>query len=108
MSTNPKVKYTEKAAGDLSEIVDYTLHRWGSTQAHIYIDGLEKLAQLLAGNPDIGKSCNDLYDGLTAFPYQSHVLYYLREPHGITVARVLHRKMNPSLQFGDSGSGWPA
>jgi len=97
-------KYTEKAEADLKNIIDYTLEMWGKNQAHIYLDGLEKLALSLSAAPNIGKSCDDLHIGLRAFPYQSHVLYYLEEPYGITIMRVLHENMNPGLQFGEEGS----
>ena len=103
MLTMPTVKYAEKAESDLYEIVDYSLYRWGKIQTHTYIYGLEKLAQSLAANPKIGKICHDLQEGLLAFPYQSHVLYYLQEPHGITIVRILHQNMNSSLHFGVAG-----
>jgi toxin ParE1/3/4 len=99
----PGYRFAWAAEEDLEGIVDYTLQRWGVDQASQYLDGLEQQAQSLAGNPKIGKSCDDLGTGLQFFPYQSHVLYYLEEPHGITIVRVLHESMNPSLHLKDGG-----
>ena len=95
----PTYKFTDSAWIDLSEIVDYTVEQWNADQADVYIDGLETVAQSLAETPLIGKACEDLHQGLRAFPYESHVLYYLEAAHGITVIRVLHKSMNTSLHF---------
>jgi toxin ParE1/3/4 len=100
----PGYRFARAAEDDLEGIVDYTLQRWGVDQANQYLDGLDQQAQSLAENPKIGKSCDDLGTGLQFFPYQSHVLYYLEDAHGITIARVLHESMNPSLHLKDDDS----
>jgi plasmid stabilization system protein ParE len=48
----------------------------------------------------MGSGCEDLASGLQAFPYQSHVLYYLVEPTRLVIVRVLHKRMNPALYLG--------
>lgn len=93
----PSVKYTEEAEADLNEIIDHTLQRWDEQQAIKYLDGLESVARSLAETPNIGKPCDELFKGLRGFPYQSHVIYYRKAPRGITIVRVLHEHMNPSL-----------
>ena len=92
-------KFTDSAWGDLSDIVDYTVEHWDAAQAVVYIDGLETVARAIAEAPPMGKACEDLHDGLRAFPYESHVLYYLEAPHGIIIIRVLHKSMNTALHF---------
>ena len=91
----PQYKYTEQAENDLESITDYTLKNWGPRQADIYLDGLEDLAQNLADSPDLGTNRDALIQGMISFPYASHILYYLKQPHGITVVRVLHKRMDP-------------
>ena len=95
----PTYKFSEAANHDLASIIDYTYETWGADQASLYIDGLEKLTQLLAEAPNLGKACEDLAEGLKAFPYQSHVIYYLEATHGITVARVLHENMDSNAKI---------
>ena len=95
----PTYKFAETAQRDLESIVDYTLQKWGVDQAERYIDGLEKQAQLLAGNPKLAKPVDQFAKGLSAFPYQSHVIYFIEATHGITIARVLHESMNASLHL---------
>jgi len=95
----PSYRFARAAEEDVDGIVDYTLEKWGVDQANQYIDGLEQRAKSLADNPKIGKTCNDLGTGLRCFPYQSHVLYYMEDPYGIIIARVLHESMNPKLHL---------
>jgi len=92
-------KFSDKAERDLTDIIDYTLQQWGPAQTHIYIDGLEARGQLLADNPDLGTRRNALFEGLLSFPYESHILYYMKQAHGITIVRVLHQNMDPVKQL---------
>lgn len=50
----PDFQFTEKAEADLESIVDFTLEQWGIQKAHLYVNELEDMGQLLADNPDIG------------------------------------------------------
>lgn len=88
-------QFTDKAERDLEEITDYTLQQWGALQTNTYLDGLENHGQLLADNPDLGARRDELAGELFSFPYESHVLYYFKQPHGITIVRVLHKRMDP-------------
>jgi len=91
----PHYEFTGHAECDLEGIIDYTLEHWGPRQAKTYLDGLHSLAGKLAANPDLGVSRDALFKGLISFPYASHVLYYVKQPHGITIIRVLHKRMDP-------------
>lgn len=94
-SPNSRYQFAEKAEGDLEAIIDYTVQQWGASQAEAYLDGLEIHAQLLADNPDLGAKREPLSEGLLSFPYESHILYYKRQSHGVTIVRVLHQNMDP-------------
>ncbi len=83
--------FSAHAQSDLINIINYTIENWGKTQANIYIDGLEELAENLAKSPTLGTRRNDLKDGLFSFPYQSHILFYTSTKSGITIIRVLHQ-----------------
>lgn len=98
----PKYRFARSAEEDLADIVDYTAITWGVAQANTYLDGLEQLAASVSGNPRIGKPCENLSPSLRAFPYESHVLYYLIDSDAITIVRVLHQSMNAELQFSRS------
>jgi len=92
---SPCYQFSEIAERDLEEIIDYTFRQWGALQTNAYLDGLEALGQLLAENPDLGTRRDQLHQGLLSFPYESHILYYVKQPAGITIVRVLHRSMDP-------------
>ena len=90
-----RYQFTDKAERDLEGIIDYTVQEWGVSQANTYLDGLEKRAQLLAENPDLGTARETLFEGLISFPYESHILYYIKYARGIVILRVLHQHMVP-------------
>jgi len=95
----PTYKFSRRAEADLEVIIRYTLDNRGVKQAANYIDGLEKRAQSLADGPNLGKGYGDLAIGLRGFVYQSHMIYYLEAEHGVTIVRVLHQRMNPTLHL---------
>ncbi len=90
----PHYKFTAHAQKDLLNIINYTVQNWGGVQADKYIDGLEVLAVNLANNPTLGTRRDVLRKGLFSFPYQSHMLYYIRTRAGVTILRVLHQHQN--------------
>ena len=91
----PHYEFTAQAERDLEAIVDYTVEHWGARQAEGYLNGLENLAQNLAETSDLGMRRDGLIEGLISFPYISHNLFYVKQAHGITIIRVLHKKMEP-------------
>lgn len=46
--------------------------------------------QLLTNNPGLGVKRYHIAEGLLSFPYEIHVLYYMKQAHGVTILRVLH------------------
>jgi toxin ParE1/3/4 len=90
----PGFRFSARAEHDLEGIVDFTLRRWGTSQASKYVDRLEELAGTLAHNPALGKPRDELHKGLQSFPYESHVLFYHKERSGIAIVRILHENMD--------------
>jgi toxin ParE1/3/4 len=73
--------------------------KWGGRQADQYLTKLEDGFALLAENPSIGRTCDVIREGLRRFEVGRHVIFYLPEPGGIFVVRVLHERMLPSNYF---------
>ena len=92
-------EFTEEAEEDLIAIIHYTQQRWGSVQAHTYIDGLEILCEKLAENPGLGLLRDELKTGVLSFSYREHLSFYLPGPNGISIVRVLHQSMDTKKQF---------
>ena len=92
---------TEQAGYDLENITDYTLKSWGFNQVEKYLNGFAELAKNLSKTPNLGKNCNDLVDNLLCFPYESHIIYYVKKNNDITIIRILHKRMDISNRLFD-------
>ncbi len=90
----PSFSFTDKAVNDIESIIDFTVEHWGKSQAKIYLDGLEDLAQTLSEHPSLGQDRVSLSKNLYSFPYQKHIIYYVKSDNGIVIIRVLHSAMD--------------
>ncbi|HZT31698.1 MAG TPA: type II toxin-antitoxin system RelE/ParE family toxin [Bryobacteraceae bacterium] len=98
-------RLSRRAAADLLEIGAYTLRQWGEDQTLRYLDNLEACCRMLAGNPGLGRACDDIRPGLQRMECGQHVVFYRQESGGIPVSRILHRRMLPERQSpGDQGN----
>ena len=93
------VRVSSEAESDLDLIIAYTINTWGADQADRYLAQLENGFDLLGRNPSLGRSCDVLHAGLRRFEVENHVVFYLTEPDGILIVRVLHRSMLPARHF---------
>ena len=94
-----KYQLTEEATRDVEEILAYSVNSFGIAQTEHYFEALKECIELLAGNPDIGHSAEDILPEYLRFPYESHVIFYKRLTSSILVVRVLHERMNPELHI---------
>jgi toxin ParE1/3/4 len=95
----PSYKFSARAELDLEGIIDYTLQHWGADQAEKYLAALEELAGNLARMPALGQSRDELSKGLKVFPYENHLLFYIKDRQGITIPRVVHENMDAPRHF---------
>lgn len=75
---------------DIDAIFSYSEHKFGNTQAVIYLIGLQKKFKLIATNPTIGKQRNEIKEGLFSLPYSSHIIFYRILKNHIQIIRVLY------------------
>jgi toxin ParE1/3/4 len=73
----------------------YTLRTWGEAQTDRYISKMEECCRLLADNPALGRSCDEVRLGLRRMEQGKHVVFYREEPRGILISRILHQRMLP-------------
>lgn len=66
-------RFSVRAESDLMDITHYTLRVWGEDQALRYLNELEATCQQLA-------------------------IFYRRDPQGVLVCRILHRRTLPEWQ----------
>lgn len=53
---------------------------------------------MLADNPALGRSWDDIRPGLMRMEHGRQVVFYRRTAGGILVSRILHRRMLPERQ----------
>lgn len=85
------IRLSPLARADLEGIWGYTVAQWGEMQAEGYVLSLDASMKLLAENPRIGRSIDDVRKGYFKFPAASHILIYRLEPGAIAFIRILHK-----------------
>ena len=100
-------RFSRRAEADLLAIGAYTLRTWGEDQADRYIDGLEACCQMLAGNPALGRACDDIRPGLRRMEHGRHVVLCRQAAGGILVSRILHQRMLPERENIDDEDNGP-
>jgi toxin ParE1/3/4 len=90
-----QARLSRRAEADLLTRSDYTLRTWGEDQAIRYVDSLEECCRLLACNPALGRSCDEVRRGLRRIERGLHVVFYREEAGGILVSRILRQRMLP-------------
>ena len=91
---------TVAAKADLRDIALFTQRRWGTEQRNIYLKQVDDSFWLLAENPVIGKTCDEIRIGYRKFLQGSHVIFYQQiGSQQIKIIRILHKSMdvNPML-----------
>lgn len=90
----PAYSLTVKAAADVDGIFEYTFRTFGLDQARTYLAGLHAQLEELAAHPLRGRSAEELAPGLRRSEYQAHVVFFVQQPAGVRVIRVLHKRMD--------------
>ncbi len=65
-----------QAEQDLIKIWKYSHKEWGVTQADKYLDELGKAFALIAQNPSIGVSCEEVRKGYRKYYVKRHLIMY--------------------------------
>ena len=84
-------KLSPRAAQRLLDIEAFTSDRFGTFQADAYVAGLEKTFELIASFPGIGRSADEIVQGLRRYSYQSHHLFYTIAPDHVLIRAILHK-----------------
>jgi len=101
------LRLSRRAETDLLGISDHTLRTWSEDQAVRYVDAVGAFCRMLADNPALGRSCDEVRRGLRRMEMEQHVVFYRQEADGILVSRILHRRMLPerhAMEDEDDGS----
>lgn len=94
-----KYQLTEEADRDVEEILAYSVKSFGVTQTQHYFVALKECIELLADNPNMGLSAEDILPEYLRFPHESHIIFYKHLSASILVVRILHERMDPKLHL---------
>jgi toxin ParE1/3/4 len=89
-----KYTFSPRARGDLEEIWDYTVERWGQTQAETYMRTIQDAIESVAIAPRRGRSCDEIRRGYFKFAVGSHIVLYRLTKSAVDVVRILHQRMD--------------
>jgi toxin ParE1/3/4 len=85
----PRIQRRPLAGADIDEIWDYIAED-SVVAADTWIDRLDAKLSLLASQPLMGRSRDELALGVRSLPFGRYVIFYLPLHDGIDVVRVLH------------------
>ena len=90
-----KYELTNKAVEDLSNIWEYTLHKWSEKQADKYYKQLLERCQDIAEQPNLGKNYSGITNDLFGLKTSKHIIFYRkRVDQPIEITRILHGQMD--------------
>jgi toxin ParE1/3/4 len=89
-----QLRLAPKARADLDAIWDYTALHWGEEQAEAYLLSLGETMQLLAKQPGLGRTIDDIRKGYFKFTAASHIFIFRLVPGTIEIIRILHMSMD--------------
>ncbi|MDG1120843.1 MAG: type II toxin-antitoxin system RelE/ParE family toxin [Glaciecola sp.] len=92
---NSEYKLSKLAQIHLRKIKSYTITNFSEMHWHDYRGTLLSGFQMLAENPDVGKSCDDLYPNGFYFPIGRHTAYFIKEECLILIVAVLGQSQLP-------------
>lgn len=97
-SPNYQIIISALAAGDIDDILAYTLGEWGDLKLGEYRALIENALGLLRRNPEAGRERSDLAPNLRSLPVGSHLIFYrvVHHPEGshVRILRILHARMD--------------
>ena len=89
-----RVTFSSRAKADVQGIWNYTVERWGRSQAEIYLRLIGAAVESMAADPSVGRPCDDVRLGYRKYLVGSHVLFYRVTGKAIFVVRILHQRMD--------------
>jgi toxin ParE1/3/4 len=96
-------RFSSLARLDLIEIAEYTVDRWGVSQAERYLDGLDDCFKRLVQTPQMVRACDQIRPLYRRIEQGKHVVLYRADADGVFICRILHQSMLPERQlFEDS------
>ena len=95
-----KLKFTNNAVKDLSDIWIYTVETWTENQADKYYKLIISACSTIAKKPQIGKFYPEIYPDLQRRLTSKHIIFYrVLKDQSIEITRILHERMDLKNKF---------
>jgi toxin ParE1/3/4 len=94
----PIVSIRPRARIDIAGIWEFIAED-SEAQADAFVDRFDAHFQLLARQPGLGRTRDELLAGLRSFPFERYMIFYVALEDGIDVVRVLHCARDVDAQF---------
>ncbi|EKO3559213.1 type II toxin-antitoxin system RelE/ParE family toxin [Vibrio metschnikovii] len=92
---NKQYKLSSLAQTHLRKVKNYTINNFSELQWQRYKETLLSGFQMLADNPDLGRSCHEIYNNGFYFPIGKHTAYFTKEENFILIVAVLGQSQLP-------------
>lgn len=92
---NKQYKLSSLAQTHLRKVKNYTINNFSELQWQRYKETLLSGFQMLADNPDLGRSCHEIYSNGFYFPIGKHTAYFTKEENCILIVAVLGQSQLP-------------
>jgi len=74
--TGPMYELSEAAEADIDALLEHSVTQFGLEQTEHYYESLRHCLELLAENPRLGASAEDIRPNYLRFPHKSPVVFY--------------------------------
>ena len=92
-------RLSKEAQDDLKEIKNYSRIAWGDKQTKEYLSEIKSCLEKLVISPELGKTRDEIIDGLRSFGVGRHIIFYRLGKTEIEVARILNKRMDVTRHF---------
>lgn len=82
-------RFSAEANLDIANIGDY-IFELNPPAALKFLESLNRTCELLAQHPLIGRQRPELAEKLRSFPIGNYLIFYIPEPSGIVVIRIIY------------------
>lgn len=97
-----KVILRQEAINDLSDIWDYTFHKWSVNQADNYYQKLKAACKEIEEKPNIGKNYPEISKFIFGLKTEKHIIFYQQITDvEIEIIRILHQRMDLKNRIGE-------
>ena len=97
----PKYTLSPNAASSIAEINNYTINKFGPSQAERYLANLRDRFNFLVAHPELGNKRDEIKKGYYSYFEGSHTIYYKIIDKRIAIIDILHQSMESKRRLSD-------